>query len=491
MRDLINSEQEKELQKVLNDTTISEELRQQEVLRIRAETNNKLQDLSKQYFQKELETEQTFIKIASDARLDALNRTIQAENTGAITRRSLQIQYYDEVIKQIDREKAANIDAFNNQLISYEEFLKKKAELDARYANAQADKQNVETQKRDIFDVLGIDLSNTEKQQASQAINSIFSNLKSGFDDYIQERQNQLDKIKAQNDDLIASINEGIAQTQEAIGQEIELAKLGYANNVDAKKKELEELKKQKLQALENDKKIAKEQQKLLREKAAADAIAQASSLAVAAAQVFAAESSKGIVGVLLAVSAITLLLSTFLRFKAQSSAASTQSLGEGGTLDFIMNGRRDSGTLFGKSHSHPSGGMRIEGTNIFVEGEEEVIRKRSARKFRKVLKAINNEDFSGLTYNDLRAIIAGSDMITPQQVTDDLRESRVEVQNHHTSTIINAQVEPLRKEMQATREEIKNLRRDNKKSSTERTVMPDGTVIEKMGNTTNIIRKA
>jgi len=491
LRDLINSEQEKELQKVLNDTTISEELRQQEVLRIRAETNNKLQDLSKQYFQKELETEQTFIKIASDARLDALNRTIQAENTGAITRRSLQIQYYDEVIKQIDREKAANIDAFNNQLISYEEFLKKKAELDARYANAQADKQNVETQKRDIFDVLGIDLSNTEKQQASQAINSIFSNLKSGFDDYIQERQNQLDKIKAQNDDLIASINEGIAQTQEAIGQEIELAKLGYANNVDAKKKELEELKKQKLQALENDKKIAKEQQKLLREKAAADAIAQASSLAVAAAQVFAAESSKGIVGVLLAVSAITLLLSTFLRFKAQSSAASTQSLGEGGTLDFIMNGRRDSGTLFGKSHSHPSGGMRIEGTNIFVEGEEEVIRKRSARKFRKVLKAINNEDFSGLTYNDLRAIIAGSDMITPQQVTDDLRESRVEVQNHHTSTIINAQVEPLRKEMQATREEIKNLRRDNKKSSTERTVMPDGTVIEKMGNTTNIIRKA
>lgn len=488
-KDLITAEEELEIQKVRNSIA-SEEFKQQEILRIQAEAFKKREQLSRAAFQKELETEQTFIKIASDTRLDALNRVIQNETTGEITRRNLQIKYYDEVLAQIKREEAANIDAYNNNLISLEEYLKKKAELEKQANNAQDGKTGVTTQKRDIFDVLGIDLSTADKQQANRAINSIFQNLQSGFDAYIQERQNQLDKVKAQNDDLIASINEGISQTQEAIGQEIELAKLGYANNVDAKKKELEELKKQKAAALENDKKIAKEQQKLLREKAVADAIAQASSLAVAAAQVFAAESSKGIVGVLLAVSAITLLLSTFLRFKAQASSASTQSLGEGGTLDFIMNGRRDSGTLFGKSHSHPSGGMRIEGTNIFVEGEEEVIRKRSARKHRKLLKAINDDRFSNLTYDDVKMIIAGSDMITPEHITNDLRESRTEVNNYHTSTIINAQVEPLRKEMQSTREEIKNLRRDQKKTGTERTVMPDGTIIEKNGNVTNIIRK-
>jgi hypothetical protein len=488
-KDLITAEEELEIQRIRNSTA-SEEFKQQEILRIQAEAYNKREQLSRAAFQRELETEQEFIRIASDARITALQNVIDAENTGSISRRQAQIDYYTEVLAQIKREEAANIDAYNNNLISLEEYLKKKAELEAKYAGTSLQLAQTTNQQKDIFELLGLDLSEKEKNQIVGAANSIYANLSSSFNSYVQERQGQIDDLKAQNDDLIASINESIQQTQDAITQEVELAKLGYANNVDAKKAELEELKKQKQAALENDRKIAKEQQKLQREKAVADALSQASSLAVAGAQVFASESSKGLVGVITAISAITLLLSTFLRFKAQASSAAAQSLGEGGTLDFIMNGRRDSGTLFGKSHSHPSGGMRIEGTNIFVEGDEEVIRKRSARKHRKLLKAINDEQFSHLTYEDVKMIIAGSDMITPKEITDDLRSSKMEVNNFHTSTIINAQVEPLRKEMQSTREEIKNLRRDNKKTGTEITVLPDGTVIEKKGNVTNIITR-
>jgi len=488
-KDLITAEEEAEIARVQSSIK-SEEFKQQEILRIQAESNKKREELSRAAFQKELDTEQEFIRIASDSRLDALQNVIDAESTGSITRRELQTEYYTEVLAQIKREEAANIDAYNNNLISLEEYLKKKAELEAKYAGTSLKLTQTTNEQKDVFELLGIDLSDKEKNQIVGAANSIYANLSSSFNSYVQERQAQIDDLKAQNDDLIASINQSIQDTQDAITQEVELAKLGYANNVDAKKAELEELKKQKQAALENDKRIAKEQQKLQREKAVADALAQASSLAVAGAQVFASESTKGIVGVFTAIAAITLLLSTFLRFKAQASTAASQSLGEGGTLDFIMNGRRDSGTLFGKSHSHPSGGMRIEGTNIFVEGDEEVIRKRSARKHRKLLKAINDERFSHLTYEDVRMIIAGSDMITPKQITDDLRSSRMEVNNFHTSTIINAQVEPLRLEMKSTREEIKNLRRDQKKTGTEVTVMPDGTVIEKKGNVTNIIRK-
>ncbi len=266
--------------------------------------------------------------------------------------------------------------------------------------------------------------------------------------------------------------------------QEIELAKLGYANNVDAKKKELEALNKLKQQGLEKSKQIAKEEAQLARIQAVIDASRQAGAITVAAANLFAEESTKGVAGVVVAIGALSLILSTFLAFKASANAASqpTTNFGEGGTLD--------SGTIRGRSHA--KGGVRLEGTNIFVEGDEEIIRKDSAKKYRKVLKAINDEDFSGLSYGDIKMLLEGTGVSLRPDIAQDIIKEKQIMQSFNQTSIINAEIEPLKKEIVAMKDEIKGLRKDNAKLGKDSlTALPDGTIIEKKGSVTNIIRKA
>lgn len=133
---------------------------------------------------------------------------------------------------------------------------------------------------------------------------------------------------------------------------------------------------------------------------------------------------------------------------------------------------------------------MRIEGTNIFVEGEEEIIRKRTAKKYRKVLKAINDDDFSQLGYGDIKMLLQGTGVELRKDIAHDIIQDKVMLQTINQNAIISAETEPLRKELISVKEEIKALRREsNKKENT--TIYPDGTVVERKGNTTNIIRPA
>ena len=51
----------------------------------------------------------------------------------------------------------------------------------------------------------------------------------------------------------------------------------------------------------------------------------------------------------------------------------------------------KNSGKLKGKSHAQ--GGMRVEGTNIELEGNEYVVNKKSTAKYEPLIEAINNDD--------------------------------------------------------------------------------------------------
>lgn len=478
-KDLITSEEELDITRI-NNSIIAEDEKIQQIALIQAKARSDREKLDRESFERQLNFELSFAKASSDVRLQELQRQLSDENTGSLTRKKLQQEVLDEQLRLIEIEKAANIDKYNNMLITQEEYnlQRKKLEGDAS-ANTAAQLQLDADKYSDIFEVLGLDLSDKMKS----AISGIQQNLSSALDSFITIRQGEIDAAKAQNADLLASIEESISATSESINQEIELAKLGYANNVDAKRAELEELNKLRIKGIENQKKIQKEEQRLAQLQAIIDASRQAGALTVAAANLFAEESTKGIAGVVTAIGAIALILSTFLAFKASAaSAAKPQSFGGGGTLD--------SGTLKGHSHSHPSKGMRIEGTNIFVEGEEEIIRKRTAKKYRKVLKAINDDDFSQLGYGDIKMLLQGTGVELRKDIAQDIIQDKIVLQTINQNAIISAETEPLRKELVSVKEEIKALRREsNKKEDT--TVYPDGTVVEKKGNTTNIIRPA
>jgi hypothetical protein len=108
--------------------------------------------------------------------------------------------------------------------------------------------------------------------------------------------------------------------------------------------------------------------------------ILQASELATAAAKLFAVESTKGIAGVVVALGAIALMLSAFLTFKKQASAASQ--LKKGGWME-------------GKSHEQ--GGIPLMGGKYEAEGGEFMVNKRSAKSYAPLVEAINEDDRKGM----------------------------------------------------------------------------------------------
>lgn len=71
------------------------------------------------------------------------------------------------------------------------------------------------------------------------------------------------------------------------------------------------------------------------------------------------------------------------------------------------INKLKDGGLLEGPSHSQ--GGMRIEGTNIEVEGQEYVVNKRSTKKYLPLLEAINaDKSGSGKTFRPMSKFATG-----------------------------------------------------------------------------------
>lgn len=70
------------------------------------------------------------------------------------------------------------------------------------------------------------------------------------------------------------------------------------------------------------------------------------------------------------------------------------------------INKLKDGGLLEGPSHSQ--GGMRVQGTNIEVEGGEYVINKRSTRKYLPLLEQINAEGRSGSTFKPISKFAQG-----------------------------------------------------------------------------------
>lgn len=195
----------------------------------------------------------------------------------------------------------------------------------------------------------------------------------------------------AEQQAFIQGLDEQISEQESAIDEEKALQEEGLANSVASEEEKLAQL-----QAQREDARA--EQEKLQKQQIIADGIAQASALATAAAQVFAAEGTKGIVGILTAAGAITSLLATFTSFKAKAKSAS------------VVAREGYSDTIDGKLHTQ--GGEDLGYINA-ERGELISILTRPAtrkhgKKFKKLALALNKGfDFESLT----SPIIASGDI--------------------------------------------------------------------------------
>ena len=195
---------------------------------------------------------------------------------------------------------------------------------------------------------------NDEQKEALQgAVNDTIDALDQIFDARVEDAQRTRELLDTQ-----------ISEMQRALEAEMELMKAGYASNVDAKRKELEELQKQREKALKQEEAAIKAKRKL-------ETVTQTVSLITAAAETF-----KAFPGPLLpiAIATVAAMFAAFAAAKLKASAAAK--LAEGGT-------GTETGMITGRSHAQ--GGERFL-DHVEVERGETwgVLSKRATAKYGK-----------------------------------------------------------------------------------------------------------
>lgn len=216
-----------------------------------------------------------------------------------------------------------------------------------------------------IWDKLG--MSDEDKEEALGALKEGADAITGILDDIFAQRVDDTERRR----DLLDT---QIAETQRSLELEMDLMQEGYANNVDAKRKEVEELKKQRQQALIDEEEAIKKQKVF-------NTILQTTNLITASSEIFKTLSKIPVVGIPLAIATIATMFGAFVAAKAKASQA-TQ-LAEGGSGDEV-------GMITGKRHSQ--GGERFL-DHVEVESGESwgVLSRPASEKYGKVFHEIVN----------------------------------------------------------------------------------------------------
>ena len=227
--------------------------------------------------------------------------------------------------------------------------------IDKELAGKQAEKT--------IWDYIGLG----DSPEAQEAIQNSVETMKGVLDDIFAARLEDAQRTRELYDTQIA-------ETQRALDTETRLMEDGFANNVDAKRKELEQLKVAREAAL-------REEEKALKAQRALDTISQLSSLITASADIFKAMAKLGPIGVAIAVGTIATMFGAFAI--AKTKAAQVTKLAAGGVGD-------DTGVITGRTHKQ--GGERFL-DHVEVERGEMfgVLNRRASAKYGKAFTEIVN----------------------------------------------------------------------------------------------------
>lgn len=234
-------------------------------------------------------------------------------------------------------------------------------------------RQNVKGNYTSISELLWPDLDNDQ----TAALNGVFDQAKEALNGWMEARKAAADQSKELADDEVSA-------AENALNREIELRNQGYASDVALKEKELADAKKRQKEAAEMQKKAE-------REALLVNSAMEASSMAVAIANLF-----KDF-PLYAAIPLTGVLLGSFAAAKIQSlTAINSTKYREGGYM--LLNGG-----------SHESGhdvnlGIGPDGSNLRAEGGEffAVINKRNSRKYGSEIPGIVNALNGGVLRTDI-----------------------------------------------------------------------------------------
>lgn len=228
----------------------------------------------------------------------------------------------------------------------------------------------VEQQPKDIYQMIGLNLDDNQKQGIDQSTSYALDNLSQ-----VMEANVQLADIAVQNS------QKQVDAAKNKLDKEIEARSNGYANNVVMAQKEVDLAKKNQEKAQKDKEKAVKQQQLL-------DTVIQTSSLITASANIWSSLSKIPIVGVGLAVAALATMWGSFAYAKvkaAQVTKAQATTYGDG-TVELLKGGSHQSGNDVDLGTTHQGVKRRAEGGEFFA-----VVNKRSSKRYRSVIPDVIN----------------------------------------------------------------------------------------------------
>lgn len=245
--------------------------------------------------------------------------------------------------------------------------------LEMKTLQEQMKKLDQELQKnkknRDIFDLLGFNLTDQKKEAISQTFSFAMQQLSDYMDAWVQAAD-----AKAQ------LAEKEVERAQTVLEAEIEARNQGYASDVETARKELE-------LAKSNQEKALKEKEKAQKAQLAMQTIEQASNLVSASALIWAQ------LGFPWAIPALAVMWGSFAAAKikaAEVTKVGTEQYGEG-TVELLQGGSHQSGNDIDLGRKSDGTRRRAEGGEYFA-----VINKRNSRRYRRYIPDLINSLNSG-----------------------------------------------------------------------------------------------
>lgn len=265
----------------------------------------------------------------------------------------------------------------------------------------------------DIYDVLGLDLTDEQKQAIDTSMQ------------YAQEAINTFMQAYVQEAERKASLaDQAVEDTKRVLETEQEARANGYASNVEYAQKELDQSKR--MQEKAHRQAVQAQRQQIL-----LDSALQASSLITATAGIWkSAMQTKGIFGIPLAIATTALMWGAFTasKIKAMSMVGKDEEYGEG-TVELLEGGSHQSGNDIDLGRKKDGTRRRAEGGEFFA-----VINKRNSRRFRKlipdVINSLNNGTFpskymSAYDTSDNLVVNVDGNAETLRSLSSDVRDIR------------------------------------------------------------------
>lgn len=243
----------------------------------------------------------------------------------------------------------------------------------------------------DFMEFLGIGegLSDEDNQKLRKAIGESMNVLSDFTSFMIDNYQEQIDKKQEQIDQTQSEIDD----LEERLDEEKSLREQGFANNVEVIEAEIEEKKRQKEEQIKQEEELLEKKKQMQKIQLALDTVQQLSGLITASVNIFEGFSTIPIVGIPLAIAMIGTMFGAFTATKIKAVQSINQQTVQ----------HAEGGEIVGRSHQ--GGGEKYysaDGKHVKeLEDGEFVVKKRQYGKFGKLVRAINEDSFSGLSIND------------------------------------------------------------------------------------------